>query len=84
MRVFLAADLAAAGVFAGASAALAPLRGPAEAASIAFVLMHAAHLAICAMYARWRHGFRWRGASALTWSAGLTLVTGISIWQWNV
>ena len=83
MRVFLAADLAAAGVFAGVAAALAPWRGPAEAASIAFVLMHAAHLAICATYVRLRHGFRWRGAPALAWSAGLTLVTAVSIRQWN-
>jgi PST family polysaccharide transporter len=83
MRVFLAADLAAAGVFAGAAAALAPFRGPAEGASIAFVLMHLAHLAICAVYVRWRHGFRWRGPAALTWSAGLALVAMVSLWRWN-
>jgi len=83
MRVFLAADLAASGVFAAAAAALSPWPGPAEAASIAFVLMHAAHLAICAVYARRRHGFQWRGASAMTWAAGLAVVTAASIRQWN-
>jgi enterobacterial common antigen flippase len=83
MRMFLAADLVASGVFAATAAALSPWRGPAEAASIAFLLMHAAHLAICAIYVRLRHSFRWRGAPGLAWSAGLALVTAISIWQWN-
>jgi O-antigen/teichoic acid export membrane protein len=83
MRAFLAADLAAAGVFTAAAAVFSPFRGPAEAASIAFVLMNAAHLAICAVYAHRRHGFRWRGASALSWSAGLALVAAVSMREWN-
>jgi O-antigen/teichoic acid export membrane protein len=83
MRVFLAADLAASGVFAAAAAAISPFRGPAEAASIAFVLMSAAHLAICVVYAHRRHGFRWRSACALLWTAGLVLVATVSIREWN-
>jgi hypothetical protein len=51
--------------------------------SIAFVLMHAAHVAICAVYVRLRDGVRWRGAAALTGSGGLALVAAISMWRWN-
>jgi O-antigen/teichoic acid export membrane protein len=83
MRMFLAADLVASAVFAGTAAVLASSRGAAEAASIAFVLMNAAHLAICAVYSRRRHGFRWGGSPALSWSAGLALVGALSIRQWN-
>lgn len=83
IRMFLAADMAASGTFAAASAVLSSSRGPAEAASIAFVLMSAVHLAICAVFARKRHGFRWNSRSSLTWCAGLVLVTAVTAVEWN-
>jgi enterobacterial common antigen flippase len=83
MRVFLFSDLAAAASFWGFATALARFRTPAEAASIAFVLMHALHLAIGAAYVRCRCGFRWRPLLSAVWLAGLALVAGVSLWNWN-
>jgi O-antigen/teichoic acid export membrane protein len=83
MRVFLLADLAASAAFLGCSAALTRVRTPSESASIAFVLMHALHLAIGAAYVRVRHGFRWRPLLSAVWFAGLALVAGVSLWNWN-
>lgn len=83
MRVFLFADLAASAAFLAATVLLTRLRSPAEAAAIGFVLMHAVHLAIGAVYTRRRHGLRWRSA-ALPWSAGLALVAGVSVWNWSL
>ena len=84
MRVFLAADLAATAAFLGSAIALARFWTPAEAAAIAFVLMHAVHLAISWAYARLRHAFRLAGLAACSWIGGLALAVGVSLWSWNV
>jgi hypothetical protein len=83
MRAFLLADLAAAAAFLSFTAALTRLRTPSEAASIAFVLTHALHLAIGAVYVRLQHGFRWRPLLSAVWLAGLAVVAGVSLWNWN-
>jgi hypothetical protein len=83
MRVFLLGDLAAAAAFVGCSTALTRIRAPSEAASIAFVLMHALHLAIGAVYVRLQHGFRWGPLLSVVWLAGLAVVAGVSLWNWN-
>jgi hypothetical protein len=52
-------------------------------------LMNAVHLAICAVFARRRHGLRWNSTSklvrsaGLTWCAGLVLVTTVTALEWN-
>ena len=53
MRAFLVADLSAYAVFAVGAAAASQFRGAAEGTAMAFVLMYAAHLAICGAIA-WR------------------------------
>jgi hypothetical protein len=83
LRVFLFADLAASAAFLAGTVTLTRFRSPAEAASIAFVLMHAVHLGMGALYTRRHHGFRWRSA-ALPWSAGLAVAAGASIWNWKL
>ncbi len=82
MRAFLLADLTASAVFLFAALFLARWFTPAEAASIAFLLMHLAHLAIGAIYVRLRYGFLWRPA-ARSWLAGLSTILAVSIWKWN-
>ena len=83
MRIFLATDLAVAGVFLGSARALTHWRTPEEAAAMAFVLMQAAHLVICGVYTHRRHGFRWRGWCAAAWLAGAALVTAASAAGWR-
>ena len=83
MRIFLATDLAVAGVFLGSARALAHWRTPAEAAAMAFVLMQAAHLAICGVYTHRRHGFRWSGWCAAAWLGGAALVAAASTAGWR-
>ncbi len=82
MRAFLAADLAAYGIFAGSAAVLARTRGAAESTAIAFVLMYAVHLAMCAIYA-WRRQFRPDLRTGLIWAGGLLLVGAVSVARWN-
>jgi len=82
LRAFLVADLAAFGTFAAASAALARTRNAAESAAIAFVLMYAVHLAICAAYA-WRRQFRPDRRTSLVWTGGLLLVGAVSAAHWK-
>jgi O-antigen/teichoic acid export membrane protein len=83
MRAFLAADLSAYAVFAAAAAALAHLRGAAEGTAIAFVLMYAAHLAVCGSIAWRRYGFRPDPRTSLIWAAGLLLVIAVSAANWR-
>lgn len=83
MRIFLAADLSASGVFLGAATVLARWRTPAESAAMAFVLMHAAHLAICALYVQRRHGFRFRSVGSVLWIAGLAVACAASALSWK-
>ncbi len=83
MRVFLAADLSAYAVFAAAAAAMGHFRGAAEGTAIAFVLMYAAHLAVCGAIAWLRYGFRPGPRTALIWAAGLLAVAGVSAATWR-
>ena len=83
MRMFLATDLAVAGVFVGGARLLARWWTPAEAAAMAFVLMNAAHLAICGVYVHRRHGFRWSGWCAVSWTGGAALVATASALGWR-
>jgi O-antigen/teichoic acid export membrane protein len=84
MRVFLASDLAASGVFLAAAALLVRWRSPAESAAIAFLMMHVVHLGICAFYACQRHAFPWRGRATAVWLAGLAVVGTASTVGWSL
>jgi PST family polysaccharide transporter len=83
MRIFLATDLAVAGVFVAAARTLTRWWTPAESAAMAFVLMNAAHLGICGMYVYRRHGFRWQGRCAAAWTAGAALVAAATVVSWR-
>jgi PST family polysaccharide transporter len=78
MRTFLAADLSAYAVFAGGAWVAGQFRGAAEGTAMAFVLMYAAHLAICGAIAWKRYGFRPSPRTALIWTAGLVVVIAVS------
>jgi PST family polysaccharide transporter len=80
---FVAADLAAYGMFLAAALALGQWRGPAEGAAMAFPLAYATHLAFCGARAWRRHGFRPRRKSALLWLAGLGVVGGTAAVCWE-
>jgi len=83
MRAFLAADLSAYAVFTAGAAAAGHLRGAAEGAAIAFVLMYAAHLAVCGSIVWRRYGFRPGPWAALLWMAGLLAVAAVSAATWR-
>jgi PST family polysaccharide transporter len=83
MKVFLAADFAAYGVFVGAATGLTFWLTAASSAGVAFVLMYAAHLLVCAMYLIRRRKFVPAPMALLAWTAGLTLVVGVSALSWN-
>ncbi len=83
MKMFLAADLAAYGVFLAVASGLSPLVTAAAGAAVAFVAMYAAHLMLCAVYL-WR---RWRFVPArramAAWVAGLGVVMAASALTWG-
>jgi O-antigen/teichoic acid export membrane protein len=83
MRAFLAADLSAYAVFAAAAAVVGHFRGAAEGTAIAFVMMYAAHLAICGSIAWRRYGFRPDSRTALIWMGGLAAVVAVSAMTWR-
>lgn len=83
MGMFLFSDLAAAAAFLGAFFLSARGRAPAESAAIAFIAMHAVHLAVCYAYVHRRHAFRLRGTAALAFAAGGSLVAASSALTWN-
>jgi hypothetical protein len=83
MRAFLAADLSAYAVFAAGAAAIGHFRGAAEGTAIAFVLMYAAHLAVCGSIAWRRYGFRPSASTTLVWTAGLLVVVAVSAVTWR-
>jgi PST family polysaccharide transporter len=83
MRAFLAADLGAYAVFAAGAAAMGHFRGAAEGTAIAFVLMYAAHLAICGWIVWRRYGFRPTTSTTLIWSGGLLAVMAVSAATWR-
>ena len=83
MKMFLAADLAAYGVFVAVAVGLAPAATAASGAAIGFVAMYGAHLILCAIYL-WRK-LRFvptRGALA-AWVLGFAVVTAISALSWD-
>jgi O-antigen/teichoic acid export membrane protein len=84
MKVFLTADLAALGVFLAASAGSTRWMSAAESAGAAFVLMHAAHLAICASYVHGRYGYRPSRLAAAVWVGGLAVVGLASVFAWDL
>jgi antigen flippase len=83
MKVFLAADLAAYGVFLGAAAGLTLWLTAAASAGAAFVLMYAAHLLICAVYLLRCQQFVPTRTALLAWTAGLAVVVVVSALTWN-
>lgn len=82
MKVFLAADLAAYGVFLGASLGLAHWLPAAASAAVSFVLMYAAHLAICAVYLVRCRQFVPSRAACWAWGGGLAVVVSVSAVTW--
>ncbi len=83
MRAFLAADLSAYTVFAAAALAAGHFRGAAEGTAIAFVLMYAAHLAVCGAIAWRRYGFRPDPRTVAIWSGGMLAVLAVSAATWR-
>jgi len=83
MKMFLAADLAAYGVFVAVAAGLAPAVTAASGAAIGFVAMYATHLMLCAIYLGRKLRFvPTRGALA-AWALGLAVVVAVSALNWN-
>jgi len=83
MRAFLAADLSAYAVFAVGAVAVGRFRGAAEGTAIAFMLMYAAHLAVCGSIAWRRYRFRPSSRTVLIWSGGFLAVVLISTMTWR-
>jgi PST family polysaccharide transporter len=83
MKMFLAADLAACGVFAAVAVGLAPALTPASSAAIGFVAMYAAHLIFCAIYLGRELRFVPSRGAVGAWVLGLTVVTGVSALTWD-
>jgi len=83
VKMFLAADLAAYGVFLAVAAGLAPAVTAASGAAIGFMAMYAAHLILCAIYlGRTLRFVPTRGALA-AWALGLSVVTAVSALSWD-
>jgi PST family polysaccharide transporter len=83
MKMFLAADLAAYGVFVAVAIGLAPAVTAATGAAIGFVAMYATHLILCAIYLRRKLRFvPGRGALA-SWLLGLAVVAAVSALNWG-
>lgn len=83
MRIFLTTDLTVYGVFVVSAVALGQWFPAAQSAAVAFVLMYAVHLAICAMYVRRRHGLFLRKRVWTVWLAGFALVLCASAISWS-
>ena len=83
MKMFLAADLAAYGVFVAVSAGLAPAVTAASGAAIGFVAMCAMHLLLCAIYLRRKLRFAPTRGALGAWVLGLSVVTAVSALSWN-
>ena len=82
MKMFLAADLAAYGVFAAVTMGLAPALTAASGAAIGFVAMYAAHLILCAIYLRRKLRFVPTRAALGVWVLGLSVVMAASALNW--
>jgi O-antigen/teichoic acid export membrane protein len=80
---FLGSDVFASAVFFGAAMCLARMVKPAESAAIGFLVSYAVYFAICYIYARTRHGFRFGAAGLSLWLTGLALIIGASANAWS-
>lgn len=83
MKMFLAADLVAYGVFVAVAVGLAPAVTAASSAAVAFVAMYATHLLLCAIYLWHRLRFVPAVSAVAAWMAGLCLVTAASALTWR-
>lgn len=83
MKMFVAADLAAYGVFAGVALGLAPALTAATAAAIGFVAMYAAHMLLCGIYLLRKLRFVPAREALAAWSVGLSVVTAVSALSWD-
>jgi len=83
MKMFLAADLVAYGVFLALATGLAPVLTAASSAAVAFVAMYAAHLLLCAVYLWRKLRFVPAGSAVAAWTAGLCLVASVSVLTWR-
>jgi PST family polysaccharide transporter len=83
MKMFLAADLAAYGVFAAVAIGLAPVVTAASGAAIGFVAMYAAHLILCAIYLWRKLRFVPARRALAAWVLGLGVVTAVSALNWE-
>jgi len=83
MKMFLAADLAAYGVFLAVASGLTPVATAASAAAMAFVAMYAAHLLLCAVYLWRKLRFVPARNAVAAWGAGLCVVTAASALTWG-
>lgn len=83
MKMFLAADLVAYGVFLAVASGLAPLVTAASGAAMAFVAMYAAHLLLCTVYLWRRLRFVPARSAVAAWVAGLSVVTAASALTWG-
>jgi O-antigen/teichoic acid export membrane protein len=83
MRVYLVAEAAGYAVFVLAAALLARWIPPAEGAAMAFALMCAAHLVVCAVRAHTRYQYRPERSTLLLWVAGAALVVAAAWAHWN-
>jgi len=83
MKVFLAADLAAYGVFWGAAAGLTHWFPAAVGAGMAFVLMYAVHALLCAVYLFRCQQLMLTRTALVSWTGGLAVVLGVSALTWS-
>lgn len=83
MRVFVAADVAAYGVFWAAAVVLSHWFTAAASAAVAFVLMYLIHMLICVFYLFRHQQVRLTPTAHAVWLAGLILVVSASALFWN-
>jgi O-antigen/teichoic acid export membrane protein len=83
MKMFLAADLAAYGVFVAVATGLAPALTAASAAAIGFVAMYAAHLILCSIYLWRKLYFAPTQTAVAAWGLGLAVVMAVSALTWD-
>lgn len=83
MREFLAADLAAYGVFAVTAFKLSVWLNPGEAMSAAFVAMYTAHLLFCGACLWLKKEFRPNSGLVYLWLVGLAMIVVVSAAFWR-
>ena len=83
MKMFLAADLAAYGVFVAVAAGLASSLTAAVSAAVAFVAMYAVHLLLCGFYLWRKLRFVPTLPATAAWVSGLCLVAAVSAVTWR-